>query len=586
MILLFSLAATCAVVAQVSFRTLVKNAPVLVGEAFQVQYIIEGGSVDDDFQLNESSDFKYISGPNVYMGSVIDAQGMRHTRNVVYTMASRRAGRIVLPSAVARVSGKMIRSESAFIRVLSQQQAIQQGYLQPPVDTDNEYYLKPGEDPMARIKRNLFVKVFVDRTTCFVGQPVTAIFKLYSRLESKSDIVKNPGFYGFTVQDMSSPEDRLSGIEMINGKAFDVHTVRKVQLYPLSPGKFNVDAMDVVSRVEFTRSAVHRKTEQQIREGVLPPDAVPGRTGIEIFEDRMSTEPVEITVRPLPQQGQPANFDGATGKFNLSTNVEKTTLAQNEEGVLVVRITGKGNFTQLAAPVIRWPKGVEGFEPVTRDTLDQTIAPLKGTREFRFRFVSASPGKYTLPAVSFPFFDPDSNRYKTLSTDAVEINVTPGKPTIAKAETTASAKQAGRTMLFVFLAIGLSVIGIVSWIFLHRKRGRQKETPVPVKKVPEIDEYLAPAELFTDQEGRVFYASLRNCIWSYFSGVYNISGSTLNKSTLRQILADNHIPAENQREIESILDECDEKIFTNVQSKGEHRLLLERARYALRALQT
>ena len=54
------------------------------------------------------------------------------------------------------------------------------------------------------------MKVLVDKRVCFVGEPVTAIFKLYSRLESKSDIVKNPGFYGFTVQDMINLDDKLT----------------------------------------------------------------------------------------------------------------------------------------------------------------------------------------------------------------------------------------------------------------------------------------------------------------------------------------------------------------------------------------
>ena len=73
------------------------------------------------------------------------------------------------------------------------------------------------------MQQNLFMKVLVDKRVCFVGEPVTATFKLYSRLESKSDIVKNPGFYGFTVQDMINLDDKLTAVENINGKNFDVH---------------------------------------------------------------------------------------------------------------------------------------------------------------------------------------------------------------------------------------------------------------------------------------------------------------------------------------------------------------------------
>ena len=97
----------------------------------------------------------------------------------------------------------------------------------------------------------------VDKRTCFIGEPVTATFKLYSRLESRSDIVKNPGFYGFTVQDMIGLEDNIVTTEIINGKKFDVHTVRKVQLYPLQAGSFTIDPMEIENKVRFSKE--HRK---------------------------------------------------------------------------------------------------------------------------------------------------------------------------------------------------------------------------------------------------------------------------------------------------------------------------------------
>jgi hypothetical protein len=83
---------------------------------------------------------------------------------------------------------------------------------------NSDYFLAPDEDPYVKMQRNLFMKVLVDKRVCYVGEPVTAVFKLYSRLESKSDIVKNPGFYGFTVQDMINLGDKVSVIESINGR--------------------------------------------------------------------------------------------------------------------------------------------------------------------------------------------------------------------------------------------------------------------------------------------------------------------------------------------------------------------------------
>ena len=109
----------------------------------------------------------------------------------------------------------------------------------------------------------------IDKKTCYAGEPVVATFKLYSRLQSKSDIIKNPGFYGFSVHDMINLDDKMVNTEEFNGKEFDVHTIRQVQLYPLQAGIYTIDAMEVKNKVEFSRSVVNKKAEQEIIEGVV-----------------------------------------------------------------------------------------------------------------------------------------------------------------------------------------------------------------------------------------------------------------------------------------------------------------------------
>ena len=245
----------------------------------------------------------------------------------------------------------------------------------------------------------------VDKRSCFIGEPVLATFKLYSRLESKSDIVKNPGFYGFTVHDMVNLSDKQVVPENVNGKAFDVHTIRKVQLYPLQAGVFTIDAMEVKNNIEFSRSTVNKKTEQEIVEGVLGNNESDEKKGnTEAFESSMSTEPVTINVKPLPDKTKPISFEGATGLFTISAEAVKNKLSREEGDMLEITISGKGNFVQLNAPAVQWPKGMEGFEPSVKDSLDKSASPLTGSRTYRYPFVSATAGEYTIPGITFSFF--------------------------------------------------------------------------------------------------------------------------------------------------------------------------------------
>ena len=155
--------------------------------------------------------------------------------------------------------------------------------------------------------------------------------------------------------------------------------------------------MEVVNKVEFSKSSVNRKTEQKIVEGVFESPDPPGRANTVTYENNLRTEKIDIKVKPLPAARRPVLFNGATGKFSIHASIEKNELARNEKGMLIVSITGKGNFTQLPAPFIQWPAEIESFDAVVNDSLDKTQTPLKGSRTFTFAFVANRAGNYHIP---------------------------------------------------------------------------------------------------------------------------------------------------------------------------------------------
>ena len=223
-----------------------------------------------------------------------------------------------------------------------------------------------------------------------------------------------------------------SAIETINGNKFDVHTVRKVQLYPLQEGQYMIDPMEVVTKVDFSRSVVNKKTEQEIKEGVFAEDEVSPKKGVETYETTMSSGSIPIIVKPTPVKNKPADYNGATGNFSISAAFNKKELGKNEQGELVVTVSGKGNFTQLASPVINWPAGVEVFDARVKDELNHSYSPMKGKRTFHIPFLSARPGTFTVPSIHFSFFDPDSNRYKTTLTQPAVVSVSTNEKPLKK----------------------------------------------------------------------------------------------------------------------------------------------------------
>jgi len=566
---------------QISFKTIVQKQSITAGEAFQVQYVLEGSEQGGVLTAPDFRGFR-VSGPYLYLGSSLDP-AKNKIKNTVYTLTAISPGRYVIRGAKMGINGRIYQSNDVIVDVISEDEAARRARREiDPGNTD--YFLKPGEDPYEKIRKNLFVKVHVNKRVCFIGEPVVATFKLYSRLESKSDIVKNPGFYGFTVYDMVSLGDRQSSAEIVNGKTFEVHTIRQVQLFPLQDGQFIIDGMDIKNDVIFSRSEVNKKTEQEIVEGVMQDNEQDDELSpnTKVYETTTHTEDILITVKPLPKV-KPALFNGATGEFNLSASVFKNNLAKNEEGQFELVIRGQGNFTQLNAPVINWPSGLEGFDPVVHDSLDKSKVPITGARIYRYAFVPVDTGEQSIPSVNFTYFNPATNNFKTVSTSSIRIHTGPEKKSESNVLEEKKGSDRKQTALFligglVLLSIGLSLFFVVR----YRKKIPEKQKPVnPEITTTPVSELLASPAILAHAGEKEFYSSLQQSIWTFFAQHLGLSGSEMKKEILNTKLGELHVDSDFRNEIMRILQLCETGMYTGVGLGQDREKLLQEVKALL-----
>jgi hypothetical protein len=78
----------------------------------------------------------------------------------------------------------------------------------------NDFIIRKGENITEKINKNIFIRVNVSQSSCYVGEPIVVTYKLYTRLKSESSITKNPSFNGFSVIDLLPP-----GIPIIRWKS-------------------------------------------------------------------------------------------------------------------------------------------------------------------------------------------------------------------------------------------------------------------------------------------------------------------------------------------------------------------------------
>ena len=443
--------------AQVKFTTVVSSQDVGKSDYLQVEFVVENARQIEDLTPADFPGFRIVQGPIQSSGMSIVNGNMSQYKALSFVLEPTKTGRFTISGASATVDGKQMRSNPVTINVHPGGSGAASGggspggsgnppatspfggnpFFQPsmpdpfgpePGEVDRDYLLRPGENVKEKIKKNLFVRVQVDKNTCFVGEPIVATYKLYSRLSSESRVTKRPSLNGFSVYDMIDPSADAVSVEKLNGKAFTVHTIRKTQLIPFQAGSIDLDPVEVENTVHFVKGSgrpgaghggntIRDMLDQMTDESNLGPEVDENIT--------LDTKPVTITVKPLPEANKPLGFNGAVGNFSVEASLNSKTIAADDEATLHVVVKGKGNLPVVAAPVVDWPDGIRAFDPTAKEDVNKTVAPMSGSKSFDYVFTPHAAGHYTIPAVNFPYFDPATQTYKTAGTQPLDIQVTP-----------------------------------------------------------------------------------------------------------------------------------------------------------------
>lgn len=134
---------------------------------------------------------------------------------------------------------------------------------------------------------------------------------------------------------------------------------------------------------------------------------------------QLAIRPATLTVTPLPEAGRPPDFSGLIGPLEASANIDRPRISTGEGAVYTVTLSGPqvglGQRPTLTLPasVQAYPKGDDQDKP--------------GVRHFRWDLVPGTAGEISLPALSFPYFDPQGRTYRRTSTPALTITVLPGR---------------------------------------------------------------------------------------------------------------------------------------------------------------
>ena len=600
--------------AQIKFSAVCPDKTIGKNDYLQIQFMVENAPDVETIIPPSFKNFTIVSGPNQQSGmSIVNGKTDQYIA-IGFYLKPKTSGKYVIGPAMARVNGKEYYTSPVNVEVTnasSNSSASGQGNIslspfgnmnfdfpaEPTIHRFDDYILKNGENVNDKVQKNLFLKLDVSKTSCFIGQPLIASYKLYTRLRSESVVTQAPSFNGFSVNDLELNNNNSVKVEKYNGREYNVYTLRKVQLYPLQSGTITLDPVVADNKITFIKSDYAGAQKGDMFFDMLQDFANSTSPQNSIVEEHvtMKSKPVEITVKPLPPENKPEDFKGAVGKFSLSASLEKSNITMDDAGNVKINLEGQGNIHLINPPKINWPEGIDGYEAKVTDDIDKFSVPMKGDKTFTYPFTVSKAGTYIIPAVSFSFFDPSSEKYKTLHTQQLAIRVTPGKGNPQKTyvrNLKATEVSQGRWKKYgSYFIAGFALLSAFIFFTARRKSIEKKKAELlkvtqnePSTAAETADDFTIPESPLTEahtklMEGKEteFYMVLDASLKKYLAAKFKVPCEELTKKRLSEELDKRNVGLGTSIMLSSLLDEIEVNVYAPPSNSNHLQVVYERA---------
>lgn len=586
MLLLFVTVAT----AQVKLAVVPSKTVLQSNETFQLQFVVEGANEVDEFTAPAFRNFEQIGGYDKTTGVTWVNGSLTEYVTYTVTLRPKSKGRLSIEPATVKANGRVITSLGLVIFVKPAGEQV-------VAEERPDYYLLPNETFKEKIAKNLFVKATIDKQRCYVGEPVLATFKLFTRLDSESKIVKRPSLNGFSVVDMEQPETGNFSKEMLNGKMYNCYLIRKVQLFPLQSGELTIEPVEVENLVRLIKAKVRSTKETSTwLDAVMDKMKEAEIESAGTIEERvvLKSDELKVKVLDVPEKNKPESFNGAVGTFTMETSLLNNRIAANDNATLRIVIKGKGNLPMITAPVVKWPSGVDSFDARLTENLDKQHAPISGSKTFDIPFSVTQTGTFVVPAIQFSYFDETTKTYHTLKSDTLQLQVTAAVKRKTPVFEQAIVEDEGTPRWVWVAAVGGTILLVlVTGLLIQNKRSKKKITPaevtvqteVPVAEKTRIDNFLKPAaDTINSAHKKQFYTMLMQGMQDYMIDRYQLQAQAVNTLFTVSLLKQQQLTDEAEQ-YQQIMSTCELAVFSPVELNDDREELLHAAQTLLQQIE-
>lgn len=571
-----------------SFTATVSKNPVGLNETFQVTFTLENAN-GGNFRPPSFSDFNVLGGPNQSTSMSYVNGSMSQTIAFSYYLQPKNLGKFTIGSATITAGGKVYNSNKIPLEVVKGSAPAQSNNSQNGGGGNTNANLQ------AQLKDNLFVKATVDRSEVYVGEQVTVTYKLYSKVQiGNTNLTNDPSFTGFWKQDIESPQALNLQPEVYNGTRYNSAIIKKEALFPQHSGDLEIDPMGLTSVV---RVQVNRQSRSFF-------DDFFGNYQ-DVKYDYESNK-LKIKVKPLPTVNKPLDFSGFVGSLGMEVVLDKKETKTDDPITISVRFNGTGNLKALEAPKIELPNDFDIFDPKLTEK-PKSSTTIGGSRTYDYLVIPRRPGTFKLPPITLSYFDPTSEKYKTLTSGEFTITVTgqPSKSSSTGGITGVSKEDVqllGQDIRYIKTDSGglhkpqgnffgswafaglygapfLLFIGLLAYrrreeklnsdTALVRKRGATKAA---IKRLKTAKTKL------DSNDSKGFYDELAKGMWGYLGDKLGIDPSALNHETAKAAMVERNVPMDLLGKTFRIISDCEMALYAPSAVSGTMGSMYEEAR--------
>lgn len=571
--------ASTAVMAQNPSIKVSTKSQVVVGERFNV--VFEVNDEVRSFNGPSFNGFTVVGGPMKSSSSSVQIINGSMSRSITnsysYVLQAVDEGDFTIGEASANVGGQTVKSEPFRIKVLpdtgsNTSNAHAQGGQASSGGNTNDPQVS-GQD--------LFLKVIPSKRSAYVGEPVVLTYMLYTRVPvSQLSIANMPNYGGFWTKEC---ESQRQSSEVINGLQYTSYEVKKVVLIPQKAGKFTIDPMVM----ECVAQIVTQRNTQRSNDpfDIFFNDPFFSRSYSNV-QKTLQTASISFEAKSLPEQGKPATFDGAVGKYNFTASVDREELNANEAFTLTMTVSGSGNVELVNLPKPVFPPDFEVYDPKISSSVDATGQGMSGTKKAEYLVIPRRAGDFSIPPIAFSYYDPSKGQYNTLSSSGMSFKVNKGNGGDSGEGGLYASNQEGikylgsdirhiktgtsklkpinthffASPLYFLILLAILVVFFVALLLVRKRRQfkqdvvlvrNKKATKVARTRLKNAYKYLK------GQDQNHFYEEMSQALWGYISDKLGIERSVLSMETVKDSMMAKGIDDTLSNEFVDTLNTCE-----------------------------